>query len=300
MAPLSQWSGSPMSDQSRPPIKRNNYFTGESLLTADFTCEQQYNMEMLALVNSSLHTWGIASGLEVSWQPSQANQVRITAGMAIDRLGRQIVLTEPQVVRVEGTGDNAFVYLVIRYHEVYSDLTDDSGVLGYKRVVQQPLLSCTPTLRDPGIDVVLAVVNLTSQDTVNALTFKQGRHERRYVGSRLGRLDLVTEGAGVDGSAEVAVAAAPGVRLRAKREDSGLDDYLSVEAARAQFDGMIATRGNVGVGVDQPQANFQVERIVTEGVGSITTKGRLLRFEHAIHPPLRPGDLVIPTLPAGA
>nr|WP_063572805.1 hypothetical protein [Luteibacter rhizovicinus] len=289
-----------MSDQGRPPIKRNNYFTGESLLTADFTCEQQYNMEMLALVNSSLHTWGIASGLEVSWQASQANQVRITAGMAIDRLGRQIVLTEPQVVRVEGTGDNAFVYLVIRYHEVYSDLTDDSGVMGYKRVVQQPLLTCTPTLRDPGIDIVLAVVNLTSQDAVNALTFKQGRHERRYVGSRLGMVDLVTEGAGIDGSAAVSVAALPGVRLRAKREDSGLDDYLSVETARAQFDGMLATRGNVGVGVDQPQANLQVERIVTEGVGSITTKGRLLRFEHAIHPPLRPGDLVIPTLPAGA
>jgi hypothetical protein len=289
-----------MSEQARPSIARNNYFTGESLLTADFVCEQQYNMEMLALLNGSLHTWGIASGLEVSWQANQGNQVRVAAGMAIDRLGRQIVLTAPQVVRVDGTGDNMFVYLVIRYHEVLGDLTDESGVPGYKRVVQQPLLACTATLQNPGIDIVLAVVNLTAQDAVNALTFKQGRYERRYVGSRLGVLALVTEGAGIDGGAEAAVTAVPGVRLSAKREDSGLDDYLSVEAARAQFDGMLATRGNVGVGVDLPQANLQVERIVTEGVGGITTKGRLLKFARAIHPPLRPGDLVIPSLPAGA
>ena len=289
-----------MSEPTRPPIARNHYFTGEALLTADFVCEQQYNMEMLALLNGSLHTWGIASGLEVSWQPEQANQVRIAAGMAIDRLGRQIVLTAPQVLRVEGTGANSFVYLVIRYHEVLADLTDESGVPGYKRVVQQPLLSCVPTLQSPGIDIVLAVLNLSARDTVNALTFKQGRHERRYVGSRLGELDLVTEGAGVLGASETALTVRPGVRLHARRESDGLDDYLSVEAARAQFDGMLATRSNLGVGIDQPQANLQVERIMLEGVGGITSKGRFLSFERAIHPPLRPGDLVIPTLPVGA
>ena len=47
-------------------VERPNYFTGEALLTADFICAQGYQIAMLAVNNATLHSWGIAQGLELS------------------------------------------------------------------------------------------------------------------------------------------------------------------------------------------------------------------------------------------
>ncbi|WP_266168314.1 hypothetical protein [Dyella subtropica] len=291
-----------MSDpNNRPPIARTHYFSGESLLTADFQCEQQYNMEMLALLNSSLCTWGIASGLEVTWQPG-SNQVGVSAGMAIDQLGRQIVLTTSQVLKFEGVPANSKIYLTIRYHEVFADYSVESGVAGYKRIVQQPVLEYALSLQDPGINILLAVVDYSSQSSIDALTYRSGQYERRYVGSRLGVVELVTEHGihtqpSADGQAD---APWTGVQLKALKESSGQGDYLEVLATRSHFGGMLTTRGNAGVGVDQPQANLQVERIINKGTGTLVTRGRLLRFQPAIYPPLQSGDIVVPELPVGA
>ena len=138
-----------MSDINRPPIQRVHYFPGEVLQTDDFVCEQQYNMELRTLLSSSLHTWGIASGLTVSRQgENQSNQLTVDAGMAIDELGRQIVLNAPQIVQLQAAKGVETVYLTIRYHEVYGDYSDKSGVAGYKRIVQQPLLEYLPACRN--------------------------------------------------------------------------------------------------------------------------------------------------------
>ncbi|MFC5743219.1 hypothetical protein [Dyella tabacisoli] len=295
-----------MSENNRPPISRTHYFSGESLLTADFECEQQYNMEMLALLNSSLRTWGIATGLEVSWQAgSQSNQVTVSAGMAIDQLGRQIVLTAARVLKLDGVPVGSTVYLTIRYHEVYADYTVESGVPGYKRIVQQPVLEYLRTLQEPGINILLAVVNFSSQGGINTLTFKSGQFERRYVGSRLGVLELVTEGSGINQQAgtgidDTAGQAWSGIELKAIKESSGLADYMEVQAHRSHFTGMLTTRGNLGIGVDQPQANLQVERITSKGVGKLVTQGKLLTLQIPIYPLLQPGDIVTPELPVGA
>lgn len=296
-----------MSDNNRPPIARTHYFSGESLLTADFICEQQYNIDMLALLNSSLRTWGIASGLEVSWQVgSQSNQVTVSAGMAIDQLGRQIVLTAGQVVKLDGVPVGSTVYLTIRYHEAYADYSDESGVPGYKRIVQQPMIEYLRTLQEPGINILLAVVDVSSQGGIDTLTFKSGQYERRYVGSRLGVLELVTEGSGINKQAvsgginESITESWLGIQLKALKESTASADYLDIQANRSQFDGMLTTRGNLGVGIDQPQANLQVESITSKGVGKLTTKGKLLKFLIPVYPPLQSGDVVIPELPVGA
>ena len=101
------------------PPTRPNYFTGEALLTADFICEQRYQMDSLARLNRSLHTYGIAAGLEVYWQVGdQANQVQVQPGIAIDGEGRQIVLSQAQVVTFADIQQGAMYYLTICYHEV--------------------------------------------------------------------------------------------------------------------------------------------------------------------------------------
>lgn len=295
-----------MSERNRSPIARTHYFSGESLLTADFVCEQQYNMDMLALNNSSLRTWGIANGLAVSWQAGRpSTQVTVSAGMAIDRLGRQIVLTHAQVLKLDGVPAGATVYLTIRYNEVYADYSVESGVPGYKRIVQQPLLEYQRSLQEPGIDILLAVVNMSSQAGIDRITYGLGAYERRYVGSRLGLLELVTQGSGIHPATGVAMddpsgVAWPGILLKAMKESDGPADYLEVQAHRSQFSGMLTTRDNLGVGVDEPTANLQVERITAKGIGTLTTRGSLLKLQCAIYPPLQPGDLVIPELPVGA
>ncbi|KAF1687887.1 hypothetical protein B1992_00075 [Pseudoxanthomonas broegbernensis] len=272
------------------------------MLTADFVCEQQYNMGMRALLNSSLRTYGIASGLEVVWQPG-SDQVRVGAGMAIDRLGRQIVLAGAQVLRLADVTAREVVYLTIRYHEVYADYSVESGVPGYKRIVQQPLIEYLPTLQDPGINILLAIVNFSTQGGVDTLSFKLGQNERRYVGSRLGVVELVTEGNGIraQNGAMSDVAGEPfiGIRMLALREDGSQSDYLDVQARRSQFDGMLTTRDSLGVGIDQPQATLQVQRIVAKGVGTLTTRGRLLTLQSPLYPSLQVGDVIIPELPVG-
>jgi len=293
-----------MSERNLPPVARTNYFSGESLLTADFVCEQQYNMQMLALVNSSLHTWGIARGLEVSWQAgSQIAQVTVSAGMAIDRLGRQIVLANSQVLKLDGMSPGSKVYLTIRYHEVYGDYSEESGVAGYKRVVQQPVLEYLRTLQAPGINILLAVITLSSQGGIDAVAYGLGTDERRYVGSRLGVLELVTEGTGINTSESLGAdsdASAPSIQLKALKESDELADYLEVQASRSQFDGLLTTRDNLGVGVDQPQANLQVERITIKGTGTMSTDKAKLTLQYPIYPPLQAGDIVTPELPLGA
>lgn len=295
-----------MSERNRPPIARTHYFSGESLLTDDFVCEQQYNMEMLALLNSSLRTWGVAQGLEVSWQAgSQSTQVTVSAGMAIDRLGRQIVLTNGEVLKLDGAPAGSTVYLTIRYNEVYADYSVESGVSGYKRIVQQPVLEYLRTLQEPGINILLAVVNMSSHGGIDSLTYRLGVDERRYVGSRLGLIELVTQGSGIHSSAGAAMDdpssdAWPGIVLKALKENDGPADYLEVQANRSQFSGTLTTRGNLGVGVDQPQANLQVARITSKGVGMLTTRGTLLTLQFPLYPRLQPGDVVMPELPVGA
>lgn len=281
-----------------PPVARTHYFTGEALLTDDFICEQRFNMGSLAAVNASLHTFGIAAGLDVQWQSeTQPNQVHVAAGMAIDRLGREIILSEPRLISLSGIEGGATYYLTIRYHEVYGDLSDGAGVPGYKRVIQDPQITCERTLRDPGIDIMLAVLTFTTQGTINSLTYKSGRNERRYVGGRFGSLQLVAEGAGLstvsaDGTT---VTRTPGVQLVARREtdNSGLN-YLEVEAERCQISGQLTTRGDLGIGEDHPTANLQITTVTRKGLGTFTTKGTLLTLSVPVSPPLQPGDLFIP------
>ncbi|BAE50704.1 hypothetical protein amb1900 [Paramagnetospirillum magneticum AMB-1] len=297
-------NGSPLMTD-RPPVARPNYFAGEALLTDDFQCEQRYHMEMLAVLNRGLHTYGIASGLQVYWQTgSQSRQVRVGAGMAINGLGQEIVLTEPQVVVMEDAEPGAMYFLTIAYYDAYADFTTTGGVPGFKRIVQQPLLAYSRTMTDEALNILLAVVNFSSQGTINTLSYKAGRYERRYVSGRFGTLDLVTEGSGIGATllplGDRSVVDVTTVSLSARRETDGNGNYLEVEADRAQFQGQLTTRGNLGIGLDHPQANLQVSSIMFEGKGTLTSNGTLLTLSDPISPPLQPGDAIAPTISLSA
>jgi len=88
-----------VSCESFPSFKRNNYFSGKLLTAKDFQTEQQYFINKQRLINRLIHGAGVVCGLEVlkkgeegSGKPLDKDQIRITAGIALDSYGREIVV----------------------------------------------------------------------------------------------------------------------------------------------------------------------------------------------------------------
>lgn len=101
--------------------ERNHYFSGKLMTVRDFESEQTYFNDKRRLGNRMLHGAGIVSGLGVLLTDNQS--FSLEAGMALDYLGREIVVREPSVKRlsviqgfegIQGSGD---VYLGIAYRE---------------------------------------------------------------------------------------------------------------------------------------------------------------------------------------
>lgn len=282
-------------------VERPNYFSGEALLTDDFRCEQQYQMDMLAARNVSLYLYGIAHGLEVAAPADgQPSQLEVSRGMAIDALGRQIILLEPAVLTFDQLAPGASYFITINYFEVFADLSDESGTAGYKRIVQQPQIQYLRNLDQPGTNILLAVISLTTEGSINSLTYKSGRNERRYVGSSVGSVNFVTEGAGVNQAVSTpsnrggATVRADYASISARREGSRADDYyLEFDAPRGQFMGLLTARNNLGVGTDNPVANLQVDAVTIKGKGTISWDNQLVTFSDAPAPFLQVGDQLI-------
>jgi len=145
---------------SEKPLERLNYFNGQRLQAGDFKLEQDYHMRVRRWLNRSLYTPGIAMGLEVYPVPGAA-MVRVNPGLAIDHLGREIILLDSRDVPVmHGIGNNKRSdgsYLVIRYAEQVLSQQDaccvPEGTGGDKaaqggpsRVLAEPVLECVPDL----------------------------------------------------------------------------------------------------------------------------------------------------------
>ena len=78
-------------------IERLNYYEGEFLGALDFQAEQEYHRDMRRRHNVGQHTWGIVSGLDIAQVPvpgstSNAVDVYIQPGMAVDAFGREIIV----------------------------------------------------------------------------------------------------------------------------------------------------------------------------------------------------------------
>jgi hypothetical protein len=74
--------------------RRPKYFTGQLLTAEDFEAEQSYFLDGRRSDNRHLHGWGVVCGLGVT--PSGKDGVVVQPGLAIDGLGREIVVPDPQ------------------------------------------------------------------------------------------------------------------------------------------------------------------------------------------------------------
>jgi hypothetical protein len=73
--------------------RRPRYFSGQLLTPQDFEAEQSYHLEARRRDTRRLHGWGVVSGLGAT--ASSGGGVVVEPGLAIDGLGRAIVVPEP-------------------------------------------------------------------------------------------------------------------------------------------------------------------------------------------------------------
>ncbi len=109
-----------MSEKQYYTADRNHYFFGKLMSVRDFENEQAYMNNRRRIGNRLLHGAGIVSGLNVLLLDNQT--FSLETGMAIDYLGREIVVAEPCVKRlgvVEGFDEQngGELYLCLRYRE---------------------------------------------------------------------------------------------------------------------------------------------------------------------------------------
>lgn len=85
-----------------PPAERVNYATGVMLDAQDFRDEQTYHRARLATLLRSLTGFGTLSGLCVHApaEDDPERELRVDAGVAIDRLGRLIEVRTPHCIRL--------------------------------------------------------------------------------------------------------------------------------------------------------------------------------------------------------
>ncbi|HJU56024.1 MAG TPA: hypothetical protein VJ715_15670 [Pyrinomonadaceae bacterium] len=99
--------------------ERIKFFDGQRLFASDLQELEQFNREMRWLHNRSLHQAGVASGYAVSGNKDD-REVTIQPGYAVDNSGREIVLTQPEVLQVppvanDGQGNPVYYDLAVSY-----------------------------------------------------------------------------------------------------------------------------------------------------------------------------------------
>ncbi|MCJ8500100.1 hypothetical protein [Desulfatitalea alkaliphila] len=78
---------------------RVNYANGVLLDENDFRAEQAYFRGRLGRALAYLHGFGTVAGLKVEPLPTESHVLRVTPGLAVDRLGRLIELQAPYCIR---------------------------------------------------------------------------------------------------------------------------------------------------------------------------------------------------------
>ncbi len=148
-------------------LERNRFFYGKLLTAEDFTAEQNYFNTKLRLLNRLLFGSGVIAGLNVI--KTDERSVAIDNGIALDSAGREIIVPEPMIVKInELDGYDGFVrentdytraYLCIEYNETRtqpmhsiarSALDDENDGPEYNRITEG--FSLYITSKAPGGD----------------------------------------------------------------------------------------------------------------------------------------------------
>lgn len=138
------------------PPRRVNYVAGRLLTAADLEADQAYHRRMRYLTNR-LHGYGVATGLDVTLA---GGQVEVGPGVAIDPLGRELVLTEPARVPLGpargGRAGRVLVLVLLWGEDEETPVPVPGEATAASWVVERPRLLLLPLDEQPGEAVTLA------------------------------------------------------------------------------------------------------------------------------------------------
>lgn len=105
-------------------ILKNNYYTGKHLSAENMLVEQKYYEDIRRLHNQAFYGKGIVKGLEV--ENLGGAEICVRAGMAIDGLGRELIVAKPfrvslTEIRELGCRESGCVDLILEYEEKQKD-----------------------------------------------------------------------------------------------------------------------------------------------------------------------------------
>lgn len=153
-------------------VKRVRYFNGEYLVANDFNQDQDYHRDMRYRHNKEFHSWGIVTGLVVSYDPSGNTPGSIAVigpGLAADHEGREIVLDSPVNIDFDSPEYNAgdSYYITITWNQKESD-PDENGKA--KRWNEAPVISVTQQEpANPDRDLILTLLTLDQNKAISSL-----------------------------------------------------------------------------------------------------------------------------------
>jgi hypothetical protein len=148
------------------PPRRVNFFSGMILTAVDLAAEQQYHQGMRYLHNR-LHGYGTVSGLDVTLSNGQ---LLVSPGLAIDVLGREIVVTDPVTLPVEPNQEAGpwTQDLLVAWHETPErPVPGPGGGVNFSRWVERPELTLVAEGRCAADGLLLARVTQTSDGAVD-------------------------------------------------------------------------------------------------------------------------------------
>ncbi|MCX4910504.1 hypothetical protein [Streptomyces sp. NBC_00878] len=130
-----------MADYTQPDVvpKRVRFFDGQFLKEQDFIDEQRFHLDRERRQSRLLRLTGISVGLTVTSDAER--QITVTAGMAVDALGRHLVLAADTAVQLdEDFADQQGIEVHLAYRESASDMTPEGapGGAGARRWDESP------------------------------------------------------------------------------------------------------------------------------------------------------------------
>ncbi|QNK59824.1 hypothetical protein [Paenibacillus sp. PAMC21692] len=164
------------------PFERNRYFYGKLLTVRDFESEQKYFNDKRRLLNRLMFGSGVLSGMSVVAVDDKT--VSVEMGVAIDYIGREIVIPAPVTMKlsmIEGFTNNEYkknVYLCVAYdekgkepvHSVGNASVRSGEVSEYNRVLESYRLFINETAPAPSsfefVQLMENIVTLYERDNV--------------------------------------------------------------------------------------------------------------------------------------
>ena len=162
-------------------VKRLNYFNHQFLGEQDFKDEQAYHIKMRRLHNRLFHSWGVVEGLEV--RKKDEREITVEPGAAIDKEGREILLSVPARHDLAQFRDTSHIYVTIAYKELKeeADFRAVGGAEDYHRITESPEISVRkdePPSGEPA--VTLARVHLGEHGIIRHIDMSDS--VRRFAG----------------------------------------------------------------------------------------------------------------------